>query len=305
MGNPMLRLFVVIAVLLGGGYFAMRAWREKSTDFDHRSDLDRIRKEYFERAAWVRAVPVAASYRDEMRGLLRWYFQELTDHYNKFPAYKNYARAMDELNQKLRQRRIREDEHKLKQEFYEYARAGFDAMREGRYDPMLTAGDKSLRLDVLDVRREGVKLRMELALWGAQRRWNEQSEAGVKVRKMQVNAQFQELGFRFLDVKGKITHEMNASGEPELKVEHPERWIDEFPPQVVLGYYTLDPFPAGVDKVEMTVAVLSRSPTGEEILGRFQWEFPVKEAMRLRPGETWEGATVETRPEEYIGRKTR
>ena len=300
MGNPFLRLILLIAAIVGIGAFGVHAWRTKSTDFDQKQDLDHITKEYLERSPWVRQVADASKYRDEMRGLLRWYFQDLTDHYNKYPGYRNYGRALDELKGDLARHKIKDQEFKIKEEYFNYAKASFDALKEGRYDPILTGGSNSLRLDILDLRRDGGKLKMELVLWGAQRRWLDLTESGAHIKKLQVNAQFTELGFRFFDAKGKLTHEMNASGDPELKVDHPERWVEEFPPLAVLGYYPLDAFPSEAEKMELTISVMSQSTTGEPIPAQFKWTLPLKDTWKLQPGQTWEGAQVETRPDEYL-----
>jgi hypothetical protein len=303
MGNPLLRLVLLIAVVLGLGGFIARTWKAKTTEYECQQELERIERDYLERSAWVRQIAEPAKYRDEMRQLLRWYFQELTDHYNKYPGFKNYSRALDELKADLAKHKIKDQEFKMKEEYYNYARAAFDAMKEGRYDPVLTATSNSMRLDILDIRREGAKLRMELVLWGAQRRWMEMSEGGTHIHKLEVNAQFSELSFRFADAKGKIIGEMTANGDPELKVDHPERWIEEFPPMAVLGFYPIDPGPAEADQLDLTISVQSRSATGEEIPAQFTWKVPMKDAWKLQPGQTWEGAQVETRPDEYIDGK--
>ena len=65
----------------------------------------------------------------------------------------------------------------------------------------------------------------------------------------------------------KMVAEMNLTGEPEIKVDYPERWIEEFPPQAVIGYYELDPLPAAPTKMHLVVTITSHSLTGADING--------------------------------------
>ena len=85
-----------------------------------------------------------------------------------------------------------------------------------------------------------------------------------------------------------------------MKVDFPERFIQEFPPQIVLGYYPVDRIPAEVKKIEMIFTVASRSPFGGEALGSYRWQLEAPADWKLAPGEKWEGAEESVRPAEEI-----
>src|SRR5262249_46973601 len=94
--------------------------------------------------------------------------------------------------------------------------------------------------------------------------------------------------------------ELNAAGDPSMKVDFPERFIAEFPPQMVLGYYPVDLIPAEVAKIDMLFTVASRSPFGGEAEANFRWTLDTPANWKLSPGERWEGAEESVRSLEEI-----
>ncbi|HZN93537.1 MAG TPA: hypothetical protein VFB81_12575, partial [Myxococcales bacterium] len=82
------------------------------------------------------------------------------------------------------------------------------------------------------------------------------------------------------------------------KVDWPERYIAEFPPQMILGHYDLDLLPAEVKNMEITFKVSSRASTGGEAVANFVWKLETPGEWKLKPGEKWEGASETTAPME-------
>jgi hypothetical protein len=309
--NPLIRLIAVLVVAAGGSYYAFSTYHTLKREDEHKLDLQRIEKEFLERANWVNVVPSPEKYREERAGIDKWYFGALADHYNHFPQFKNYYRVQDELSGKAPaasgkkgKKPAKTDDGDVRKEYFELTKATFDAMKDGHYAPAFTGTANSLRLDLLKLakRTDGQKgFRVDLVLWGAQRQLDKQTQAaGNTISRMNTAASFSGLNFRFFDEKGKVAAEMPVTGDPEIKVDYPERWIAEFPPQAVVGYYTLPPLPANATKMELTMSVTSRSSSGSEIPASFKWEIPVEADWKLAPGETWEGATTEERSKDYI-----
>ena len=172
-------------------------------------------------------------------------------------------------------------------------------MRSGKYAPVWTATDKGMRLDVLSSDVVMVlgqpQVRLQLVLWGAQR---ELTEDNNKRKKMVTSASFN-TKWVLNDDKGKLIGEMQA-GDPSMKIDFPERFIAEFPPQMVLGHYDMDMVPANVTKMDITFTVGSRSASGGDANATYNWKLDVPSEWKLRPGEEWKGATVSERPEEEI-----
>ena len=306
-------LLLVIAGFTAAGVVGYRRTTEAREQAAREIAALRLRAEALERAGWIRSNPDPDAYKNDVKGYLRWYFEQVSAHQAKFggnPAFDDYLKDLDrkaktaaevELPQLPDGRPRGPMANPVNRKaFWEWEKAMFDRMRTGKYAPVLTGTDKGLRLDVVsaDVVMVGnkPKIRFPIVLWGAQRETREDERTGVK--RVMTWAEFATT-FRLLDDKGKLYGEM-STGNPGMRNDYPERLIAEFPPQIVLGQYELDPVPATVSVMEMLVAVRSHAPTGGDISAQYTWKLPVPDDWKLKPGETWEGASVTTRSEEEI-----
>ncbi|HEY0095096.1 MAG TPA: hypothetical protein VGB96_12255, partial [Archangium sp.] len=222
------------------------------------------------------------------------YFTQVDAHHDRYKLGKQYDAYLVELEK----RGDKDDRVQDRKAFYEYTRQVFDQMREGKYTPMWTATDKGMRLDVVsaDVVKvlDKPQVRLRLALWGAQR----EERTDGKVKKMVTSASFK-TQWKLTDERGKLLGEMSAE-DPSMKVDFPERFIAEFPPQMVLGHYDMDLVPNEVKKMEITFNVSSRASSGGDVAATYLWKLDVPQEWRLGAGEKWEGAEVTERAEEEI-----
>ena len=273
----------------------------------------RLRAETLERMGWLRSNPDPDAYRNEVKSFFRWYFEQVSAQRAKFGGSAGFDEYLKELEQKAKVAAEAElpqlpdgrprgpmANPVNRKAFWEWEKAMFDRMRTGKYTPVLTGTDKGLRLDVVAAEVVMVgskpKIRFPLVLWGAQRETREDERSGTK--RVITWADFATT-FRLLDDKGKLYGEMGTAN-PGMRNDFPERLIAEFPPQMVLGQYELDPVPANVTTMEMQVAVRSHAPSGGDINAQYSWKLPVPDDWKLKPGEAWEGATETTRSEEEI-----
>ena len=273
----------------------------------------RLRAETLERMGWLRSNPDPDGYKTEVKNFVRWYFEQVSTPRARFGGSAGFDDYLKELDQKAKVA-AETDLPQLpdgrprgpmanpvnRKAFWEWEKAMFDRMRTGKYTPVLTGTDKGLRLDVVSAEVVMVgskpKIRFPLVLWGAQRETREDERSGTK--RVITWADFA-TSFRLLDDKGKLYGEMGTAN-PGMRNDFPERLIAEFPPQMVLGQYELDPVPANVTTMEMLVAVRSHAPSGGDINAQYSWKLPVPDDWKLKPGEAWEGATETTRSEEEI-----
>jgi hypothetical protein len=293
------RYFGVIVIIAGVLLAAVMSYRSASTkarEAQRDADAQRIQAEYLERVGWMRTNPDGATYKDELKPFFRAYFEQVDTHLTQFGGNKKFDGYLEELEK--RSESGKEERANDKKAFYEYTRKVFDSLREGKYSPVWTATDKGMRLDVVSSDVVMVmgkpQIRLQLALWGAQRSLKDEG----KVRKMLTSASFDTV-WKLTDAKGKLLGEMRGA-DPSMKVDFPERYIPQFPPQMVLGHYDLDQLPSDVAKLEMTINVSSRSASGGDATATYVWKLDVPSEWKLGAGETWEGATQEERPEEEI-----
>jgi hypothetical protein len=305
-------LLLVIAGFSVAGVVGYRRTTESREQAAKEISALRLRNETLERLGWLRSNPDPDGYRSDVKGFLRWYFEQVSAHQAKFggnPAFDDYLKDLDaqaKAKAELDIPQLPDGKPRMpaavpvnRKAFWEWEKAMFDRMRTGKYAPVLTGTDKGLRLDVVsaDVVMVGnkPKIRFPLVLWGAQRETREDDHGRKRVLTW---ADFATT-FRLIDDKGKLFGEMTVNN-PGMRNDFPERLIAEFPPQTVLGQYELEPVPANVTQMEMLVAVRSHAPSGGDINAQYSWKIPVPDDWKLKPGEAWEGATVTTRSEEEI-----
>jgi len=258
----------------------------------------RIQSEYLERIAWLRSNPDDKAYRDEVGTFFRWYFKEINDHHNRFGGNRNFDGYLTELN--TRSERLTDAQLAERKKVYDYVKGTFDQLRQGTYSPVFTGTDDGLRFDIVSADVKMVdgepKIHLPIVLWGAQR---EMREDGNKMKKMVTSASFN-VTWRLFDAKGKLYGEMTASGDPTNKVDFPERYIPEFPAQVVLGEYDIDLLPAEVARIEMEFNVNSRATSGGEARATYSWKLDTPAEWKLKDGDQWKGAQEDIRPLEEI-----
>lgn len=287
-------LIVLIAGILAGAVISYRSASARALEAQREADFTHIQKDYLERVGWMRTNPDEASYRQAVAPFFKAYFDEVNSHRGKYKLGKEFDAYLDELDK----RGDKEERAQDKKAYYEYVRKVFDQMREGHYRPQWSATDKGMRLDVLSSDVVMVlgkpQVRLQLVLWGAQR----EERTDGKLKKMVTSASFK-TQWKLTDEKGKLIGEMTGD-DPAMKIDFPERFIAEFPPQMVLGHYDMDLVPSEVKKMEITFNVSSRSSAGGEATGVYAWKLDVPSEWRLGAGEKWEGAEVTERPEEEI-----
>ncbi len=304
MNNPLIKLLVVALVVAGGAGFGYSRMKAAELESKHQIELEKLRREFVDREAFARSIADSTKYADEQRALFKWYFAELTSHYNRYPKYKNYDRFLDDLKARHKSKKVKDGEFGQWEERFKLTRDFFDKVGAGKYEPRFTAVDKGLRFDIYDIQSvpdpKEPKVRLSFALYGAQRKWSEDTSSGSKVSKLTVNANFRDMVFKGLDGQDKEVLQLTASGDP-FKIDNPERLVEEFPPHVVLGYYEVPKIPSQAAKVEITFGISTRSVlSGEEAAGEFVWKMPTPDDFKLPAGAAWEGAQEKEReaPEE-------
>jgi len=290
--NRYFGLIVLVVGAIAAVAMLQRSANARILEAQREADLVRIQKDYLERVGWIRTNPDEEAYRQELAPFFKKYFEEISAHQDRFGLSKDFDAYLVELEERGGERK--ED----RKAFYEYTRKLFERMREGRYRPVWTASDKGMRLDVVSSDVEMVlgtpKVRLQLVLWGAQRELRDDGN----LKKMVTSASFETM-WKLTEARGKLFGEMSG-GDPSMKVDFPERFIAEFPPQMVLGHYDLDLVPSAVKKMETTFKVSSRAASGGSVDVTFVWKLDVPDEWRLREGQTWEGATVSERSEDEI-----
>ena len=280
--------FVIVAA--GAGILVSRK-NTQIREIEEKADWQRIRADYLEKVGWMRSNPDEKGYKEEVNPFFRGYFNQVDEHLKRFGGNPDFDDYLTEQEGKKKGEKGGD-----RKAVYDSVRAVFDRMREGKYAPVFSASDKGLRLDVLsaDVKMSGGKpgVRYDIVVWGPSRELREDG----KQKRMITSASFS-ASWNLLDEKEKQYGSMEAT-DLSGKVDWPERYIAEFPPQMILGHYDLDLLPAEVKNMEITFKVSSRASTGGEAVANFVWKLETPGEWKLKPGEKWEGASETTAPME-------
>ncbi len=294
--NRYFGVLILFAAVLAGSVMFYRRLSAQALEAQREADMVRIQKDYLERVGWLRSNPDEEAYREEVGPFFKAYFDEVDGHLSRYGGNKEFDAYLQEVER--RSEGGKDEKSAERKAVYEYTRKVFDRLRSGRYKPVWTGTDKGMRLDVLSadvVMAEGRPwVRFQLVLWGAQRALKEEG----KVKKMVTSASFETM-WKLMDARGRLVGEVRGS-DPSMKTDFPERFIAEFPPQMVLGHYDLDLVPSEVDKMDISFQVSSRSASGGDATASYVWKLTVPSEWKLGANEVWKDATVDERPEEEI-----
>lgn len=296
-------IFAVVAIV-----YVKNTWKENAAEAASLQDAARLRADYLERIAWLRVVPEPKAYSDELQTFMRWYFKEITEHFNKFGGNRNFDDYLVELDAKTTSKKNSGDEDTRagdRKAKYEYTRRVFDTFKAGTYSPVWSATNNGIRFDIVSASAQQIgpdqKIHLPLVVWGLPR---EERIDDKKTKRILVNASFR-FNWKLFDEKGKLIAEIPGEGGPDSRVDWPERYVKYFPPMVVLGHYDVDKVPQEAKTAEITFTLSARSPTGGDVMANYVWKLDVPAEWKLAAGESWKGATESIRPEEEIDPKKR
>lgn len=301
--NSLVKIVLGVVAVAVISFTALNKYNDTQEAYEYRLAKQNLRAEYLERSAAVRDTPEAARYEEEMRGLLKWYFGELTELYNHFPKFKGADEAyLADLEARKAAGQVKGEEYEQYKASYDQVREVWDLMKGGKYSPALTAGNGSMRIDFLEFEpttidgQKGVKGRF--LLWGAQRRKLEEKAAGgASSTRVDVQATFQDVQLKLAGKDGKPVAEASFGLPAGPYVPYPEQKLEDFPPMAYIGTFAFPLLPNEAEQAEIESVVLTRSPTGRDIEARFAWKQAVPSNWKLGAGEKWEGADVEEREE--------
>ncbi|MDF1566283.1 MAG: hypothetical protein P1V51_24840 [Deltaproteobacteria bacterium] len=302
--HPLLKTLTVVILVGAAGAGGIWYYTTTTTQAAYTEAIQDLQQQWTERLGTIRGVDDPQRYKEEIHAGLKWYFSELNRVYNRYPELHDVDKAWKEIELNNEKGHIQTNQMEDYREFFEYAKGVFDTLERGEFVPKINAEAENLHLDIYSVKLadwEGApRLKIDFILWGAPRRVETKKTAAGTVKKVKVPLSFSRMFFQFLDAEGKVHGEMAGNtGEPTIKITHPERWIEEFPAQAVLGSWWVELFPPEAEKVIWEIGLSGTSDAGNPYNALFKWEFPVP--PQWKTAGDW-GGTETVMPEEYINR---
>jgi hypothetical protein len=300
--RKLLLVALPVGLALLAGAFLLSSHRSLRDTSEARLERARVKREFAERAALLRALPAepTAEWQAEVAALSRGYFDALGAIRNRYPEAAAAPRTL-EAAEAERKGKLAEKDRAAIEDFQKYADSRAALLRDGGYAVVRSAQAAGLRLDLVSVDAGaspdgGPALRIDFALWGAPRLVERERTGDKTVTRTFVPVSLKKLSFRFLDPAGKLYAEMSGPGEPYQKLVDPERFVDDFPPGVLFGTWWVELLPREAATMEMDVEVDVRGATGTGRPATFKLALPVAEGWKLPPGATFQAEVREASP---------
>jgi hypothetical protein len=293
---------IPLALALVAGRMLLSTLQARDEAAESRAERLRLKREFDERAALLRAVPAEAGqeWKEEVNVLLRAYFQAVAEVRNRYPRAPLAPSAL-EAAEAEKKGKLADKERSAIEDFQKYADSRLALLTGGGYAPVASMPGGGLRLDLLAVEpgaspAGGPGLRIDFALWGAPRIVDRERTREHTVSRTSVPLSMRGLQFRFLDAAGKLYGEMNGPGEPYQKLVDPERFAPDFPPGILFGTWWVELLPREAATMELELTLDVRQPSGAAHPATLLLRLPVQEPWRIPPGSAYQAQVREAAP---------
>ena len=300
--KKLLLIAAPLGLLLLAAVAAISSVRTRDDAAEARAERSRLKREFDERAALLRALPVdrPAEWRDELNALARGYLQALAEIRNRYPRAPAPPSALATAEAERKGKLTAKDRDAI-DDFQRYAESRLALLGGGAYAPLGSAVGAGLRLDLLAVEpgaspSGGPGLRIDFALWGVPRVLERERTGERTVSRTVLPVALKKLEIRFLDAGGKLYGDMNGPGEPYQKLVDPERFLPDFPPGVLFGTWWVELLPREAERIELALDLDVRGATGTARPAVFTVALPAQEGWRIPPGARFQAEVREAAP---------
>jgi hypothetical protein len=300
--RKLLLVAVPAGAVLVAAVLTLSTLRRRGDAADAWMERARLKREFVERAALLRALPAdpPSEWREEVTALARRHIEALAEVRNRFPRAPAAPSAI-EAAETERKGKLPEKDRDAILDFQRYAEGRFALLRDGSYAQIASAAAAGLRLDLVAIEPgaspDGAPgLRIDFALWGAPRMLERERSGDRIVTRTVVPVGLKKLTFRFLDDGGQLYGEMTGAGEPYQKLVDPERFVEDFPPGVLFGTWWVELLPREAVQMELQLEADVRGATGAVRPASFTLVLPVAEGWRIPPGASYQAEVREAAP---------
>jgi hypothetical protein len=300
--KKLLFVAVPLGLLLVAALAAVSSVRTRDDAADARAERARLKREFDERAALLRALPAdrPGEWRDEVNALSRVYLEALAEVRNRYPRAPALPSALATAEAERKGKLTGKDRDAIL-DFQRYAESRMALLQGGTYAPLGSAVGAGLRLDLVAVEpgaspAGGPGLRIDFALWGVPRLLEKERTGEQTVSRTVLAVALRKLEIRFLDEGGKLYGDMNGPGEPYQKLVDPERFLPDFPPGVLFGTWWVELLPRQAERIELALDLDVRGAAGAARPATFTVALPVREAWRIPPGASFQAEVREAAP---------
>lgn len=307
-------LFVILAILAGGGWYLYNQKAEQEAKAKMAEALREARRGFAERARASVTEEETEAYLEGVKKALGSYEEELkTAVYAARPDWMDVASKKKLADEMLEAGEISEAQHKGQVENYAFVRSAYDTLMDGRWKTDLTQpGKAETRMDIYGLRRirdpdGNPLLEARFLLWGVEPNsrlsfgdvtleyWLE-DEPDAKTRR-QRRKEGRDPDAPVLKPLGRA----EGDATPVIFVQNPAKTIDTFPSYVAIGALWFPQVPKEAKVMDLRYSYAIRKG-GAEVETQLVWDkMAIPTKWRLGDGEEWMADEVEATEEELAG----
>jgi hypothetical protein len=300
MKNTIAFIIGILAIVAGAG-FLISGLQDQVDEALFNQKLNAVRVDTARQVAVVVQSPEDKIGYDRQQ-FVRKHLEALAVAYKDHPKQKKEDKFILDLEEKAKKGEKDKAKTAEFRERYDYVKKIWnEKLKDGAYKPALSGYDHGVRIDILDMKQSNdggqQGMRMDVLIWGPIK---EQFTAGQL--EMQAVVELDELETKGKN-KGKPKQgivKVNGSALPYVLVDEPWKWIPEWPPGVMVGYYAgLPLFHPKSTKYNFNLGFNQRTQGGTVIPVDIKWkDLPVDPGVRGAPGSQWDAEVGEASDEE-------
>lgn len=298
---------VVLALVGAVAAFAFMSFKSRLTEERLLVKKAAIDLNFLGKSAFTRMVP-GDDFADDASVLFSGYARDMDKIYNdpEFAPLRD-----DDKVRKIYQKAHKEgrkDDKTLKEvnTRIDYTQAAYKELTGGSYHPVATGQANGLRVDLYSFKKEAVdgqdRLQVKILVWSGD---PDAVSFGSIQMKLAIKAMVEK------KVRGKMVEEeqlrlakIEGGGSPNTLIKNPRKWMEDFPPGFMIGYYDFPLFPPTSSDLALTMNFGVRTIGGNNMQSEIKFPaIAIDPSWKLPPGTSFEAEEMEGTEEEMAAFK--
>ncbi|MEW5849685.1 MAG: hypothetical protein AB2A00_12780 [Myxococcota bacterium] len=231
----------------------------------------------------------------DLQTAVKEYAKSLAELYKKYPEFRDPDSILKRWEKDYQDKKVDEGKIRGARERVTLVKGLWEKFLTDNYKPVMTSADKSLRVDIYNVEKKAVDGQDKLIVHVAYIGGTPDKSMGFGGIEMQIpladddaTAKKRAKG-ELKDNKQERKATVSGGGEPNTLILEPEKWVEDFPPGIVIGYYDFPLFPAEAKSMELTMDFEFKNPGGGRVANAVKFKpMELKPEWKLPEGSSFE-----------------
>lgn len=285
-------LVLVLAIAVGGLGFVFKGLDGQVKRLKFEADRAALKQKFAAR------VPHLIQSDDEhaafdLVSAVKNYGKDLSELYKKYPDFKDPDAALHRYENDYKDKKIDENKMRGIRERVTLVKGVWEHLLKGDYKPVAVGRDKSLRMDIYDISKKAAdgedKLFINVLFLGLVPDKSMSYGAiamDIPLEDDEVTAKKRKAG-QLKDNKAERKAQVNGGGEPNTMVPEPDKWVEDFPPGMGIGFYNFPMFPGEAKSLDLSFTFDVKNPGGGHIENNLKYKLPIKPEWKLPHGANY------------------